>query len=234
LTARPEKKKKKEEEEQKLCNSKLVAAADKWPPKPSGGPPRDHFKKMLEAPCPYHEASLKHVLKDCNLMTNFFSGAPKNKPLDASKIDAAKNADNADFPKEVGDVMMIFSGTLACLPRHKYKRILQEIYHVEPIVCSYLRWFETAITYDRTDHPNHIPQPGAYPLVVAPLFGTKRVHKVLMDGGAASTSSICTPSTTWGFHGLGCDRHQCHSTGSYLGWRRSCSGRSTYLSPSVT
>jgi hypothetical protein len=80
--------------------------------------------------------------------------------------------------------MMIFSGTLACLPRHKYKRILQEIFHVEPIVCSYLRWFETAVTYDRTDHPNHIPQLGAYPLVVAPLFGTKRVHKVLMDGGS--------------------------------------------------
>jgi hypothetical protein len=30
--------------------------------------------------------------------------------------------------------------------------------------------------YDQTDHPDHIPQPGAYPLVVAPLFGTKQVH----------------------------------------------------------
>jgi hypothetical protein len=34
------------------------------------------------------------------------------------------------------------------------------------------------------DHPDHIPQLESYPLVVAPLFGTKRVHKVLMDGGS--------------------------------------------------
>jgi hypothetical protein len=49
----------------------------------------------------------------------------------------------------------------------------------------YLRWFETAVTYEWADHPDHIPQRGAYPLVVAPLFGTKRVHKVLMDGGSS-------------------------------------------------
>jgi hypothetical protein len=39
------------------------------------------------------------------------------------------------------------------------------------------------ITFDREDHPDHVPQPGSYPLVVAPLFKSKRVHKVLMDGG---------------------------------------------------
>jgi hypothetical protein len=50
---------------------------------------------------------------------------------------------------------------------------------------SYLRWSETAITYDRADHRDHIPQLGAYPLVVELLFGTKRVHKVLMDGGSS-------------------------------------------------
>jgi hypothetical protein len=33
--------------------------------------------------------------------------------------------------------------------------------------------------------PYHILQLGAYPLVVAPLFGTKWVHKVLMDGGSS-------------------------------------------------
>jgi hypothetical protein len=27
-----------------------------------------------------------------------------------------------------------------------------------------------------------VPQPGCYPLVVAPLFKSKRIHKVLMDG----------------------------------------------------
>ena len=52
------------------------------------------------------------------------------------------------------------------------------------MVPSYLKWSETLITFDRSDHPDHVPQPGSYPLVVAPLFSTKRVHKVLMDGGS--------------------------------------------------
>jgi hypothetical protein len=81
--------------------------------------------------------------------------------------------------------MMIFGGMPALPLRHKHKLILQKIYHTEPVVPSYLRWPETAVTCDRADHPNHIPQPGPYPLVVAPLFGTKRVHKMLMDWGSS-------------------------------------------------
>jgi hypothetical protein len=38
--------------------------------------------------------------------------------------------------------------------------------------------------YDWANHPDHISQPGAYPLVVATISGTKRVHKVLMDRGS--------------------------------------------------
>jgi hypothetical protein len=44
LTARPEKKKKKE---RKLHNNNLAVAVNKQPPKPRGGPSRDHLKKML-------------------------------------------------------------------------------------------------------------------------------------------------------------------------------------------
>jgi hypothetical protein len=52
---------------------------------------------------------------------------------------------------------------------------------VEP---SYLKWSEVPITFDRKDHSNHVPQPRSYPLVVPPLFKSKRIHKVLMDGGS--------------------------------------------------
>jgi hypothetical protein len=137
---------------------------------------------MLEAPCPYHEGSVKHTLKDCNLMKSYLSG--KNKPQDVAKVGVAKNVDHDKFPKEDGVLKMIFGGTPPRPPRRKHNPILQEIYHTEPVVPSYLRWSETAITYDQADHPDHIPQPGDYPLVVAPLFRTKRVHKVLMDGGS--------------------------------------------------
>jgi hypothetical protein len=158
-----------------------VAATDKQPPKPKVDPPRDHFEKMLKAPCPYHESLVKHALKECNLMKRYLDG--KNKPQDAANAGAAKNVEHDEFPNEYRVIMMIFGGTPARPPRRKHKCILQEIYHIEPVVPSYLRWSKTVVTYDRADHRNHIPQPGAYPLVVAPLFRTKRVYKLLMDGG---------------------------------------------------
>jgi hypothetical protein len=68
LTTRPDNKK---EKERKPRDDNLVAAADRRPAKPWGGPPKDHFEKLLEAPCPNHEEPIKHALKDSNLMTNF-------------------------------------------------------------------------------------------------------------------------------------------------------------------
>jgi hypothetical protein len=44
---------------------------------------------------------------------------------------------------------------------------------------------EVPITFNRKDHPDHVPQLGYYPLVVAPLFKSKWIHKVQMDGGSA-------------------------------------------------
>jgi hypothetical protein len=79
---------------------------------------------------------------------------------------------------------------------------------------SYLKWSEVPITFDRKDHPNHVSQPGSYPLAVAPLFRPKRIHKVLMDGGRwinvlyvltlddiSISRSKLRPSTT-PFHGV--------------------------------
>jgi hypothetical protein len=110
---------------------------------------------MLEAPRPYHETPVKHAMKDCNLMKRHLRG--KNKSRDADNTGTTKNAERDDFPKEDGVVLLIFSGTPARPLRHKHKRILQEIYHTESVMPSYLRWSETVITYDREDHTDHIP-----------------------------------------------------------------------------
>jgi hypothetical protein len=47
------------------------------------------------------------------------------------------------------------------------------------------------ITFYRKDHLVHVPQSGSYPLVVAPLFMFKRIHKVLMDGGSGINVLYC-------------------------------------------
>jgi hypothetical protein len=49
----------------------------------------------------------------------------------------------------------------------------------------FLDWSETAITFDRDDHPDYVPNPGVYPLVVNPIIANTHLTKVLMDGGSS-------------------------------------------------
>jgi hypothetical protein len=90
----------------------------------------------------------------------------------------------AMFPGEDGAVHMIFRGSPARPSRRHEKLIWREVMNGDVEKPSYLKWSEVPITFDRKDHPDTIPQPGSYPLVVAPLFKTRRIHKVLMDGGS--------------------------------------------------
>jgi hypothetical protein len=55
---------------------------------------------------------------------------------------------------------------------HKLKLIGQAINVVSTTVPKYLHWSESSITFDRTDHPDSIPKPGRFPLIVDPLVGT--------------------------------------------------------------
>jgi hypothetical protein len=49
----------------------------------------------------------------------------------------------------------------------------------------FLDWSEVAITFDRDDHLDYIPNPRVYPLVVDPIIANTRLTKVLMDGGSS-------------------------------------------------
>ena len=51
----------------------MATADHKSGRKPIEGTP-NHFKKLLEGPCLNHAFSVKHPLKDCNLMRRFLSG----------------------------------------------------------------------------------------------------------------------------------------------------------------
>ena len=54
----------------------------------------------------------------------------------------------------------------------------------EPATPTFLRWSESALTFDRTTHPESVPQLGRYLLVVDPIISMKRLTKVLMDRGS--------------------------------------------------
>ena len=80
--------------------------------------------------------------------------------------------------------LMIFGGSTAYDSKRRQKVTCHEVYMTKPAMPTFLRWSESAITFDRTDHPESIPHPGRYPLVVDPIVGPKRLTKVLMDGGS--------------------------------------------------
>jgi hypothetical protein len=139
----------------------------------------------MDALCPHHEVPVKYALKD-RLIKNYINGTLKPRATDPPKK-AAPPLDNDDgdaearYPSEDDAFCMIFGGSLARPSRCRQKLIRREVFNAESSPLSYLKWSEVPITFDRKDHPDRAPKSGAYPLVVAPLFRSKRVHKVLMD-----------------------------------------------------
>ena len=79
---------------------------------------------------------------------------------------------------------MIFGGSVAYDSNRHQKLACREVYMAKPAAPTFLWWSESTITFDWTDHLESVPQPGRYPLVVDPVVDTKRLTKVLMDGGS--------------------------------------------------
>jgi hypothetical protein len=96
---------------------------------------------------------------------------------------------------------MIFRGSPARPSRRREKLIRHEVMNTDVAKPSYLKWLEVPIIFDRKDHPDTVPQPGSYPLVVAPLFKTRRIHKVLMDGGSRINVLYAQRLTRWASRG---------------------------------
>jgi hypothetical protein len=120
---------------------------------------------------------------------------------------------------EDGAVHMIFGGSPARPSRQRKKLIRREVFNANVVKSSYLKWSEVLITFDHEDHPDHVPQPGSYPLVVAPLFKSKRVHKVLMDGGSRINVLYASTLDDMGIPRSPLRPSTDRCTGSYPGWR---------------
>jgi hypothetical protein len=65
----------------------FVAAVERKASCPKGNssktaPTRDHFEKVLDAPCPHHEVPVKHTLKECRLIRIYVKSTLKPKTAD--------------------------------------------------------------------------------------------------------------------------------------------------------
>jgi hypothetical protein len=130
---------------------------------------------MLKKPSPYHKMPVNHTLERCDMLKKYYSRA------------AAKDGgdgDAGDFPT-VENVFLIFGGPTVDMSNSQRKRERHKVFDEEKAPPSFLDWSEDAITFSRKDHPNRIPNPSQYPLVVDPVIDNVRFSKVLMYGGSS-------------------------------------------------
>jgi hypothetical protein len=89
-----------------------------------------------------------------------------------------------EFP-EVHDCFMIYGGQVANASARHHKQERWEVCSVKVAAPVYLDWSDKPITFDQGDHPDCVPSPRRYSLVVDPVIGNARLTKVLMDRGSS-------------------------------------------------
>jgi hypothetical protein len=176
--------KKKVQAKHDAIDADLVAAAEhRNPRKPPGG--ANMFDKMLKESCPYHRGPIKHTLEECDMLRRYFNKAGPSTEGGKDQGNNKKGVTRKRSSPEVHNYFMIYDGQVAnALARH-HKQERQEVCSVKVATPVYLDWSDKPITFDQGDHPDCVPSPGRYPLVVDPVISNARLTKVLMDGGSS-------------------------------------------------
>jgi hypothetical protein len=161
----------------------VVAAEHRNPRKPPGG--ANAFDKMLKESCPYHKGPVKHTLEECDMLRCYFNKAGPSAEGGKDQDNNKKGGDKEEEFPEVHNCFMIYGGQVANASARHHKQEHREVCSVKVAAPVYLDWSDKPITFDQGDHPNCVPSPGRYPLVVDPVIGNARLTKVLMDGGSS-------------------------------------------------
>jgi hypothetical protein len=176
--------KKKSQAKRDATDADLVAAAEhRNPRKPPGG--ANLFDKMLKESCPYHQGPAKHTLEECVMLRRCFHRVgPPAEGGRAHNNDKKEDHKAEEFP-EVHDCFMIYGGQVANASARYRKQERREVCSIKVAAPVCLDWSNKPITFNQGDHPDHVPSPGKYLLVVDPIIGNIRLTKVLMDGGSS-------------------------------------------------
>jgi hypothetical protein len=176
--------KKKAQAKRDAIDADLVAAAEhRNPRKPRGG--ANMFDKMLKESCPYHRGPVKHTLEECDMLRRYFNKAGPSAEGGKDQGNNKKGGDKEEEFPEVHNCFMIYDGQVVIASARHHKQERREVCSVKVAAPVYLDWSDKPITFDQGDHPDCVPSPGRYPLVVDPVIGNARLTKVLMDGGSS-------------------------------------------------
>jgi hypothetical protein len=174
--------KKKAQAKRDAVDADLIAAAEhRNPRKPLGG--ASMFDKMLKESCPYHRGLVKHTLEECDMLRRYFNKAGPSAEGGKDQGNNKKGGDKEEEFLEVHNCFMVYGGQVANASARHNKQERREVCSVKVAAPVYLDWSDKPITFDQGDHPDCVPSPGRYPLVVDPVIGNARLTKVLMGGG---------------------------------------------------
>src|SRR6266540_2850672 len=139
----------------------------------------------MESICPFHPKG-KHSAKDCYSLRDYVEKHSKHPARDQDGPDRSPGhqAEGLVFPDPEHQLNMIYGGIEAYESKRKQKLIAREINAITPATPKYLKWSKVQITFDWTDHPDRVPHPGRYPLVLDPIVRTVKLNWVLIDGGS--------------------------------------------------
>jgi hypothetical protein len=119
------------------------------------------------------------------MLRRYFIKAGPSSEGGKDQSDNKKGGDKEEEFSEVRECFMIYSGQVANASARHCKQERQEVCSVKVAAPVYLDWSDKPITFDQGDHPDYVPSPGRYPLVVDPVIGNARLTKVVMDGGSS-------------------------------------------------
>jgi hypothetical protein len=175
---------KKAQAKRDVVDTNLVAAAEnRNPRKPPGG--ANMFDKLLKESCPYHRGPVKHTLEECDMLRRYFNKAGPSAECGKDQGNNKNGGDKEEEFPEVHNCFMIYGGQVANASARHRKQERREVCSVKVATLVYLDWSDKPITFNQGDHPDCVPSPGRYPLVVDPVIGNARLSKVLMDGGSS-------------------------------------------------
>jgi hypothetical protein len=143
------------------------------------------FDKMLKELCPYHRGPVKHTLEECDMLRRYFNKAGPSAEGGKDQGNNKKGGNKEEEFLEVHNCFMICGGQVANASARHRKQERREVCSVKVATPVYLDWSDKPITFDQGDHPDCVPIPGRYPLVIDPVIGNARLSKVLMDGGSS-------------------------------------------------
>jgi hypothetical protein len=143
------------------------------------------FDKMLKESGPYHKGPVKHTLEECDMLRRYLSKVGPSAEDGKDQGNNNKGGDKEEEFPEVHNCFMIYGGQVVNTSARHRKQERREVCSVKVATLVYLNWSDKPITFDQDDHPDYIPNPGRYPLIVDPVIGNTRLSKVLMDGGSS-------------------------------------------------